>query len=77
MEDRCSQQRSDFPLAYIPNSLTLPLPPPPPQKKTKERKKEREERRKEGKFKDGYLGVDIRYWISCVLLLIENQDFEI
>ena len=77
MEDRCSQQHSDFPLAYIPNSLTLPPPPPPPTQKKKKKKKKKKKERKERKFKDGYLGFDIRYWISCVLLRIENQDFEI
>ena len=41
-----------------------PHTPPPHQKKKNKRKKGRKER----KFKDRYLGVDIRYWISCVLL---------
>ena len=53
-----------FPPRLHPQQPHTPPPPPPPKKKTKERKKGR----KEGKFKDRYLGVEVRYWISCVLL---------
>ena len=63
---RCSQQHSDFPLAYIPNSLTLP----PSQKKT--RKKERKERRKEGR--KGNSRTDISGLISVIGFHVKSKS---
>ena len=74
VQDRCSQQHSGFPLAYIPSSR-LPLPPPP-QKKKRERKKEREKERKKEMNEGRKEGKEIQGRISrCWSPLLDFMCF--